>query len=91
MTDLSPGPRHAEVARRQHKTLAWTTAGRIRRMAGQVEDDYGHDRPVTVEAAQQIVTAALTLYREAVAIATRDEIAARTKAGVTAVPFIAAV
>jgi hypothetical protein len=66
------------TARVQHKTLAWTTAARIERMAAQVQDDYEHGRPVSVDAAQQIVTAALTLYREAIVVATRDEIAART-------------
>ena len=70
----------AETARRQHKTLAWTTAARIERMAGQVQEDYGHDRPVSIDAAQQIVSAAVTLLREAVAIATRDEITAREAA-----------
>jgi hypothetical protein len=65
------------TARAQHKTLAWTTASRIERMAAQAQDDYEHGRPVSVDAAQQIVAAALTLYREAIAIATRDEIAAR--------------
>ena len=68
-----------DTSRHQHKTLAWTTAARIQRMAGQVQDDYGHDRPVSVDAAQQIVTAALTLMKEAVVIATRDEIAAKAK------------
>ena len=72
------------TARLQHKTLAWTTASRIERMAAQVQDDYGHDHPVSVDVAQQIVAAALTLYREAVALATRDEIAARTKTGAAA-------
>lgn len=81
MPDSITAPRHAEVARRQHKALAWTTAGRIKRLAAHVEEDYEHDRPVSVEAAHQIVTAALTLYREAVALATRDEIAARKKRG----------
>ena len=66
-----------DTARHQHKALATTTAARIERMSGQVRDNYAHDRPVTVDAAQQIVTAALTLLREAVAIAVRDEIAAR--------------
>ena len=81
MPDTRPGPRRdAETARHQHKTLAWTTAARIERMAGQVQDDYSHDRPVSVDVAQQIVSAAVTLLREAVAIATRDEIAARSGA-----------
>ena len=66
-----------DTARRQHKTLAWTTADRIGRMAAQVQDDYAHARPVSVDAAQQILTAAITLLKEAVAIATRDEVAAR--------------
>lgn len=76
-----PHTRHApdDTARNQHKTLAWTTAARLRRLSGQVEDDYGHNRPVSVDAAQQIVTAALTLLREAVALATRDEITARAR------------
>ena len=74
---MAQTPPPADTARHQHKTLAWTTAARIQRMAAQVQDDYAHGRPVTVDAAQQIVTAALTLYREAVVIATRDEIAAR--------------
>jgi hypothetical protein len=70
----------SDVTRRQHKTLAWTTACRLERMAGQVREDYDHDRPVSVDAAQQIVMAALTLMREAVVIATRDEMAAKRKA-----------
>ena len=74
---MAQTPPHADTARHQHKTLAWTTAARIQRMSAQVQDDYGHNRPVTVDTAQQIVTAALTLLREAVAIAVRDEIAAR--------------
>ena len=80
MPDTRPSPRQdTGTARHQNKTLAWTTAARIERMAGQVQDDYGHDRPVSVDTAQQIVSAAVTLLREAVAIATRDEIAARAK------------
>ena len=74
MPHTRPAP--ADVTRSQHKTLAWTTAARIERMAGQVQDDYSHDRPVSVDAAQQIVTAAVTLLREAVALATREVIAA---------------
>jgi len=74
---MAQTPPHADTARHQHKTLAWTTAARIQRMSAQVQDDYGHNRPVTVDTAQQIVTAALTLLREAVVLATRDEIAAR--------------
>jgi hypothetical protein len=73
----TPAAARPDTTRHQHKTLAWTTAARIERMTRQVQDDYTHGRPVSVEAAQQIVTAALTLYREAVVIATRDEIAAR--------------
>ena len=67
----------SDITRHQHKTLAWTTAGRIKRLSAQVEDDYEHSRPVSVDVAQQIVMAALTLMREAVVIATRDEIAAK--------------
>ena len=67
----------SDVTRHQHKTLAWTTAGRIKRLAAQVEEDYDHNRPVSVDVAQQIVTAAVTLLKEAVVIATRDEIAAK--------------
>lgn len=73
----TPPPPRPDIARRQHKTLAWTTAARIERMTRHAQDDYEHGRVVSVDAAQQIVTAALTLYREAVVIATRDEIAAR--------------
>lgn len=81
MPHTRPAPRDpADVTRHQHKTLAWTTAARIERMAGQVQDDYSHNRPVSVDAAQQIVTAAVTLLREAVALATRDEITAKTSA-----------
>ena len=80
MPDTRPRPRQdTDTARHQHKTLAWTTAARIERMAGQIQDDYGHDA-VSVDVAQQIVSAAVTLLREAVAIATRDEIAAKTAA-----------
>ena len=78
MTATRPRPRQdADITRRQNKTLAWTTAARIGRMSGQVQDDYSHDRPVSVDAAQQIVSAAVTLLREAVALAVRDEITAR--------------
>jgi hypothetical protein len=56
-----------------------TTAARLERMAAQVRDDLEHGRPVSV-AGQQIVTAAVTLLAELVALATREEIAAREAA-----------
>ena len=79
MPDTRPRPRQeTDTARHQHKTLAWTTAARIERMAGQVQDDLKHGRPVSVTGLQ-LVTAAAVLMEELKAIATRDEIAARAK------------
>jgi hypothetical protein len=71
MTDPSPGPRHAEVARRQHTKLTATTRTRISRLGLKILDDLNEGR-VSVELADAILMAAGTLVRESAALDARS-------------------
>ena len=58
---------HPASTRGHHKALALTTAARLERMAAQVREDLGHDRPVSVPGLN-LVTAAAVLMEELKAI-----------------------
>jgi hypothetical protein len=77
MAQTSP---HADTARHQLEALVVTTAARIGRYAGEMQDDSKHRRPVNIHHARQIAASALVLLEKAAEISRADEDAAKAAA-----------
>ena len=73
-------PLSAASTRGQRKVLAQTMAGRLERMAAQVQDDLKHNRPVSVTC-RDLGMAVLALAEELKELEVRDKIAAKDGAG----------